>query len=251
MSTGASSLRRTERRGAMLVAACLAALTAVLAEPAWAGTAPTPDDPPAGPRNEASPRIAEAPAKASTLPAQATPTTGAESSTPTPDAPPSAQKSSTKPRAEVRPTAPEVVAPKPQPSSTPAPQPASTPTPQPARASSPAPGESSARQAPTAGAMQPPATGATHRNDVRRAKRHPARPVGSARPKKTAAPPRVVSVPRDGNRPGLPVGTLTLSAVAGDSNRAALLAAAALLLVAAGAGGLVVGLAGRRLARVT
>jgi hypothetical protein len=60
-----------------------------------------------------------------------------------------------------------------------------------------------------------------------------------------------VSAPRDGNRLGLPVGTLTLSAVTGDSNRAALLAAAALLLLAAGAGGLVVGFAGRRLARFT
>ena len=66
MSTGTSSLRRTKRRGAALVAACAAALVAALAGPAWAGSVPQPDDPPAGPRGVASPQIAEAPAKAST-----------------------------------------------------------------------------------------------------------------------------------------------------------------------------------------
>jgi hypothetical protein len=57
-------------------------------------------------------------------------------------------------------------------------------------------------------------------------------------------------VPRDGNRLGLPIGTLTLSSVAADGGRGAMLAAAALLLVAAAAGGLVVGVAGRRLVRI-
>ena len=41
MSTGTSSLRRTKRRGAALVAACAAALVAALAGPAWAGSVPT------------------------------------------------------------------------------------------------------------------------------------------------------------------------------------------------------------------
>jgi hypothetical protein len=58
-------------------------------------------------------------------------------------------------------------------------------------------------------------------------------------------------VPRDGSRLGLPIGTLTLSSVASDGGRSAMLVAAALLLIAAGAGGLVVGVAGRRLARIT
>ncbi len=72
MSTGTSSLRRTKRRGAALVAACAAALAAALAGPAWAGSVPTPDDPPAGPRGLASPQIAEAPTKASSPEARAT-----------------------------------------------------------------------------------------------------------------------------------------------------------------------------------
>ncbi len=243
MPTGTSSLRKTKRRGVTLVAACLAALAGALTGPAWAGQVPTPDDPPSGPRSEAAPRIAEAPAKAATLPAQATPAIGAESSTPTPDAPPPARKSSTKPRAEARPTAPKVVAPKPQPARTPAPRPTSTPTPQPLPTSTQVPSASSATQAQATGAAAP--------KKANRARPHPARPAKSARPKKTAAPAKVVSVPSDGNRLGLPVGTLTLSAVTGDSTRAPLLAAAALLLATAGAGGFVVGFAGRRLARLT
>jgi len=80
---------------------------------------------------------------------------------------------------------------------------------------------------------------------------HRARPAKSAKAKAKAAPAATtVAVPRDGNRFGLPAGTLTLSAVASDGGRSAMLAAAALLLVAAGAGGLVVGVAGRRLARI-
>lgn len=68
--------------------------------------------------------------------------------------------------------------------------------------------------------------------------------------KKADTPPKIVSVPRDGSRLGLPAATVVLSAVAGHSTRTALLAAAALLLLAAAAGGLVVGIVGRRLARV-
>ncbi|HEY1318090.1 MAG TPA: hypothetical protein VGF10_12780 [Gaiella sp.] len=60
---------------------------------------------------------------------------------------------------------------------------------------------------------------------------------------------KVVSVPRDGSRLGLPAATAVLSAVSSDSARTALLAAAALLLLAAAAGGLVVGIVGRRLTR--
>ena len=41
MPTGTSSLRKTKRRGAALVAACAAALVAALAGPAWAGSVPT------------------------------------------------------------------------------------------------------------------------------------------------------------------------------------------------------------------
>ena len=104
MSTGTSSLRRTKRRGAALVAACAAALVAALAGPAWAGSVPQPDDPPAGPRSEAAPRIATAPVKAATLEARATRAAGTEASTPTPDAPvtaPTAQ--ARKPQADAAP----------------------------------------------------------------------------------------------------------------------------------------------------
>ena len=80
-------------------------------------------------------------------------------------------------------------------------------------------------------------------------KRHPARPASAK--KQTSPAPTIVAAPRDASRLGLPIGTLTLSSVTSDGGRSALLAAAALLLLAAGAGGLVVGVAGRRLARIT
>jgi hypothetical protein len=81
-------------------------------------------------------------------------------------------------------------------------------------------------------------------------KTHRSAPRAGHVEKKTAAPVKVVSAPRDGSRLGLPAATLVLSAVSGDSARTALLAAAALLLLAASAGGLVVGIVGRRLARI-
>ena len=239
MSTGTSSLRRTKRRGAALVAACAAALVAALAGPAWAGSVPQPDDPPAGPRGLASPQIAEAPTKASSPEARTTPAAGTEASTPTPDAPLAAQTTHATPRRCTHGRRQDEqghgagAGTGAGPTSTATPQPAptygSTTT---VRTATHAPVADSARRA------APP-----------RPKRHRAQPASAT--KQASPAPAVVAVPRDGNRLGLPIGTLTLSSVASDQGRTAMLAAAALLLAAAGAGGLVVGVAGRRLARIT
>ena len=125
MPTGTASLRKTERRGGVLVAACAAALAAALAGPAWAGPVPTPDDPPAGPRGEASPQIAEAPTKASSPEARTTPAAGTEASTPTPDAPLAAQTTHATPKANAHTAAAKT-------SKVTTPAPTSTATPQPA-----------------------------------------------------------------------------------------------------------------------
>jgi hypothetical protein len=224
MSTRTSSLRRTERRRGVCASACAATLALMLAGPAWAASAPSPDDPPSGPRSEASPRIATAPTVSPPA------TGGSAAGAPSPDAP------------VVKATR-----------ATPAPGTASTSTPS-VRAPSPtqtaatesAPVTARPAASPTGGSgvvtskpkPKPKPKAAAHAS---RAGRHP--------PTATAEPTRV-GPPHDGNRLGLPGGTAAaLAAVTGDSGRTALLAAAALLLVAAAAGGFVVGIVGRRLAR--
>jgi len=227
MSTGTSSLRQTERRRGVCASACAATLALALAGPSFAASAPAPDNPPTGPRSEASPRIASAPVEGSTLAERATRAAATGASSPTPDAPVTAH-TAVKPTADAHPAATKVVV------TTPAPTATSTAPVQ--SQTSPATPASAATSEQRAAAPTP--------------KRRAARPAPSE--KRSAAPaPRVAAVPRDGTRLGLPIGTLTLSSVPAGGGQGALLAAAALLLVAAAAGGLVVGVAGRRLARIT
>ena len=156
---------------------------AALAGPAWAGRCRQPTIHRAGPRSEASPQIAEAPTKASSLPAQATPAIGAEASTPTPDAPRRRRGSEPKPRAESRPPTSARSRAETAAARTPAPRPTSTPTPQPA----PTYGSGSEREQCHAGA------GACGRPSRRRPRQDRIRPIRatSDEPKKTAAPATV------------------------------------------------------------
>ena len=177
MPTGTSSLRKTKRRGVTLVAACAAALAAALTGPAWAGPVPQPDDPPAGPRGQASPQIAEAPTKASSPEARATRFAGTEASTPTPDAPLAAPKTHATPKADAHPAAAKR---KVTPRRAPRPAPTSTATPQ------PAPTYGSTATVPTA--THAPAA-APHGARLRRS-RTASGPTGEERQAKKAAPAR-------------------------------------------------------------
>ncbi len=225
MSTGTSSLRQTERRRGVCASACAATLALALAGPSFAASAPAPDNPPTGPRSEASPRIASAPTAAPPA------TGGTAAATPSPDAPLVAKA----------PAAPD-----PGTAKTPASN-GRTPSPTHTAAATPAPATARPASSPTgtsgvvASRVRPKPKAGAHASQTVRHK-HPT----------VAAEPTRVGRPHDGSRLGLPAGTVAaLAAVAGDSGRTALLAAAALLLGAAAAGGLVVGVAGRRLARIT
>lgn len=235
MSTGTSSLRRTKRRGGIAVGAC-SVLAAALSTPALAASGPTPDNPPVGARSEAAPRIAEEAPTSESSGSQSPPTQAPSSGSlaPTPDAPATAANAA--PKTSTKATTRHAPRPAPTPvvvTATPAPTSTSTSTP-----TTPHPTTAPSMGRTTKAAGPPPSR-----------KGHRSAPRAPHVEKKTAVPAKVVSVPRDGSRLGLPAATAVLSAVSSDSARTALLAAAALLLLAAAAGGLVVGIVGRRLTR--